>query len=85
MRTREQARKNHHKASERARRYGIADRHIVGPNRPRLYRAMISLYMSCPEGYEVDHIVPLKVGGPHHPANLRIIPMVENRRKGAKH
>lgn len=84
MKSREQARKNHSKAVARARSYGIPERFIVGPHRPKLYAAIIGIYQSCPEGYEVDHIVPLACGGPHHPTNLRIIPMIDNRRKGAK-
>lgn len=34
--------------------------------------------------HHVDHIVSLKKGGPHHPDNLRIIPAIENQRKGAR-
>ena len=32
--------------------------------------------------YHVDHIVPLVRGGLHHPDNLRVIPSLENIKKG---
>ena len=32
--------------------------------------------------YHVDHIVPLARGGLHHPVNLRVIPSLENIKKG---
>lgn len=32
--------------------------------------------------FEVDHIVPLTLGGLHHPLNLQIAPKVWNRKKG---
>jgi 5-methylcytosine-specific restriction endonuclease McrA len=41
-------------------------------------------YLNCPKGYEVDHIVPLAKGGLHHPDNLQILSMTENRKKGSK-
>ena len=34
--------------------------------------------------YHVDHIIPICMGGPHHPYNLRVITADENRRKGGK-
>lgn len=34
--------------------------------------------------HEVDHIVPICKGGMHHPDNLQILTMKENRRKGGK-
>ena len=34
--------------------------------------------------YHVDHRIPLKHGGKHHPDNLWVIPAKENLRKGAK-
>lgn len=32
--------------------------------------------------YHVDHIVPLARGGVHHPVNLRVMPSLENIKKG---
>jgi 5-methylcytosine-specific restriction endonuclease McrA len=42
------------------------------------------IYANCPEGHEVDHIIPLSKGGKHHEDNLQYLPIVENRRKGNK-
>jgi hypothetical protein len=57
-------------------------------------KAIIALYekakhMTLETGiqHDVDHIVPLKgktVSGLHIPANLRVIPSAENKRKAAK-
>lgn len=46
--------------------------------------AIRKIYENCPEGYEVDHIVPVKgknVTGLHLPWNLQYLPRSENRRK----
>jgi len=40
------------------------------------------IYETCPEGYEVDHIIPLSRGGLHHEDNLQYLTIAENRRKG---
>lgn len=40
------------------------------------------IYKNCPDGYEVDHIIPLSKGGLHHENNLQYLPKKGNRRKG---
>lgn len=42
------------------------------------------IYFECPDGYEVDHRIPISKGGLHHPDNLQYLPKLENRRKGNK-
>lgn len=39
------------------------------------------IYLNCPEGYEVDHIIPLSRGGKHHEDNLQYLTIAENRSK----
>jgi 5-methylcytosine-specific restriction endonuclease McrA len=39
---------------------------------------------NCPDGYEVDHIIPISKGGLHTLSNLQYLPMIENRRKSNK-
>jgi len=40
------------------------------------------IYMACPDGFQVDHIIALAEGGPHHQDNLQYLPTLENQRKG---
>ena len=40
------------------------------------------IYLDCPKGYEVDHIIPISKGGLHHEDNLQYLTISENRRKG---
>lgn len=37
----------------------------------------------CPEGYEVDHIIPVSRGGPHCLSNLQYLSRSQNKLKGA--
>lgn len=39
------------------------------------------IYLNCPEGHEVDHIIPLSRGGLHHQDNLQYLLKEDNRRK----
>jgi len=49
---------------------------------PDTNRKLINeIYKMCPKGYEVDHIIALSEGGPHHQDNLQYLPAMENRRK----
>lgn len=41
-------------------------------------------YRNCPDGYEVDHIIPLSKGGKHCLSNLQYLTKEENRKKSAK-
>jgi 5-methylcytosine-specific restriction endonuclease McrA len=34
--------------------------------------------------HEVDHIIPVSLGGLHHQDNLQVLPWIENRKKGNK-
>jgi hypothetical protein len=49
---------------------------------------MTRIYENCPEGYEVDHIIPLQgknVSGLHVPSNLQYLTIAENRKKSNKY
>ena len=41
-------------------------------------------YKNCPQGYEVDHIIPISRGGKHCLSNLQYLTKEENRKKSAK-
>ena len=40
------------------------------------------IYDNCPPGMEVDHIITISKGGPHHQDNLQYLTPTENKRKG---
>ena len=42
------------------------------------------IYENCPNGYQVDHMMPLVSGGLHHESNLCYLPASINTAKGAK-
>jgi len=41
-------------------------------------------YLNCPEGHEVDHIIPISKGGLHSIENLQYLTISENRKKSNK-
>jgi 5-methylcytosine-specific restriction endonuclease McrA len=45
---------------------------------------MQDFYDFCPEGYHVDHIIPLAKGGLHRLNNLQYLTPEENARKGTR-
>ena len=42
------------------------------------------IYENCPEGYEVDHMIPLAAGGLHYESNLCYLPASINNSKKAR-
>ena len=40
------------------------------------------IYKNCPDNMEVDHIIPISLGGAHHQNNLQYLTPNENKRKG---
>ena len=47
-------------------------------------KAIQEFYNNCPEGYEVDHIIPISKGGLHDLSNLQYLTIQENRKKSNK-
>jgi 5-methylcytosine-specific restriction endonuclease McrA len=43
-----------------------------------------AIYAACPDGHEVDHIIPISRGGLHHQDNLQYLLKRDNRRKSNK-
>jgi 5-methylcytosine-specific restriction endonuclease McrA len=47
-------------------------------------QAIFLFYKNCPNGYEVDHIIPISKGGLHDMSNLQYLTIKENRTKSNK-
>lgn len=68
-------------------RFNAAKRHAAKLQRTPIWsetEAIKNFYANCPEGYEVDHIIPLQgklVSGLHVLGNLQYLLMSENRSK----
>jgi hypothetical protein len=41
-------------------------------------------YANCPDGFEIDHIIPISKGGLHTLSNLQYLTKADNRSKSAK-
>lgn len=57
----------------------------IPPWYPDEKEQIAKFYDNCPDGYEVDHIIPLQgffVSGLHVLSNLQYLPAEENRKKG---
>ena len=86
-RTKEWRRKNYpqaraHEKQNWALRYSLIGGQAIAKKYAKQTRA---IYLACPEGHEVDHIIPLRgkgVNGLHVPWNLQYLPAKENRSKG---
>ena len=63
-------------------KYRAHNYRVVAPDADK--KAIKEIYLNCPHGYEVDHIIPLARGGLHHQNNLQYLPKLVNRKKGKK-
>ena len=79
-RTREQGRKNLVKHIARAEKYGV-DTVRSGSLE---YKACVEFCRQCPEGFDVDHTIPMVEGGANRLNNLRYLTTKENRSLGGK-
>lgn len=77
------------KELEKSRRYQLAKMNAAPKWLTKeQIQEMQEIYTTCPEGYEVDHIVPIQgknVKGLHVPWNLQHLPSSKNRNKSNKY
>jgi len=69
-------------ANERWARY-IAKRNNQTPVNEDI-KALQEFYKTCPDGFEVDHIIPISKGGLHTLSNLQYLTPTENKQKSNK-
>lgn len=77
------ARRKHNEANRRARKLCATPMWLTKEQKQQIK----DLYSKCPNGYHVDHIVPLKgqsVSGLHVPWNLQWLPGIVNKIKSNK-
>jgi 5-methylcytosine-specific restriction endonuclease McrA len=70
------------KNAEVAARYRARMMSSVPPDADKVLIRLIFKY--CPEGYEVDHIIPISKDGTHHQDNLQYLTSHENKKKSNK-
>ena len=72
----------HHNAMNALRqsRYRARKYRTIAPDAD--HEKIKQIYLNCPAGHEVDHIIPVSRGGLHHEDNLQYLPVLVNRRKG---
>ena len=75
---REHSKTEHGRALSRAR---VGKRNALKRTRVSDPDIIKLIYRNCPEGYHVDHIIPLAHGGVHAPENLQYLPASVNIRK----
>lgn len=51
---------------------------------PKTFSIILKFYDECPEGYHVDHIIPISKGGNHSLENLQYLLAQANKKKAAK-